>query len=53
MKKSEQKQFDRRFDISTLKGLKQAERFKALLENKGLSVKTEPYGLDGVRITGK
>lgn len=41
------------FDTSTLKGLKAAERFKAMLENKALSVTTTPVGLDRVRIEGR
>lgn len=41
------------FDISTLKGLKQAERFKAKLENMGLAVSTTPSGFNRVTISGR
>ena len=41
------------FDTSTIKGLKQAERFKARLENKYDRVTTIPVGLTRVRVEGK
>lgn len=40
------------FDTSTLKGLKDAERYKARLENKYDKVTTDSVGFDRVRITG-
>lgn len=40
------------FDTQTEKGLKQAERFKARLENAGYSVRTTPFGFTRVRIVG-
>jgi hypothetical protein len=43
----------RTFDTSTVKGLKQAERYKARLENKYDKVTTTPEGLDRVRIKGE
>jgi cell division protein FtsN len=41
------------FENRTVKEIQQAERFKARLENAGLSVTVTPCGLDRVRITGK
>ena len=42
--------FKRIFDITTIEGLKQAERFKARLENKYDKVITTPIGLTRVLI---
>jgi hypothetical protein len=42
----------RDFDVSHLKGLKQAERYKSHLENKFDRVTVVTVGLDRVRITG-
>ena len=41
------------FDTSTIEGLKQAEKYKAKLENKYDSVTTKPVGLNRVLIQGK
>lgn len=40
------------FDTSTLKGLQQAERYKARLENTFCRVTVKPIGLDRVQISG-
>ena len=40
------------FDTSTLKGLKQAERYQQRLYNKYDKVTVVPAGLERVRITG-
>ena len=41
------------FDTSTIKGLEQAERYKARLENKHNRVIVTPIGLTRVRIEGR
>ena len=41
------------FDTSTIKGIEQAERYKARLENKYERVIVTPIGLTRVRIEGK
>ena len=40
------------FDTSTLKGLSQAERYKAKLNDKYVRVAVIPVGLNRVRIVG-
>jgi len=40
------------FILDNEEGFKLAEEFKAELENKGCKVKTSPYALNGVRISG-
>jgi hypothetical protein len=41
------------FDLKTVKGHKQAERFKAMLENKGYSVEMRAIGRNTILITGR
>jgi hypothetical protein len=41
------------FECDTLESIKQAERFKAQLENTGYVVETRSIGLDRVQITGR
>ena len=40
------------FDTSTIKGIEQAERYKARLENKYERVIVTPIGLTRVRVEG-
>lgn len=40
------------FILDSEKAIKDAEKFKAKLENKGFKVFCKPYALNGVRITG-
>jgi len=40
------------FILDSEKAFSDAEKFKAQLENEGLRVSTEPYGMNGVRIKG-
>jgi hypothetical protein len=40
------------FDISTLKGLQQAEKYKATLENTHYGVRTSVVGVNKISIEG-
>lgn len=53
MSETKQKSFEERFfDTGTLKGLAQAEKYKARLNNKYVRVTVIPAGLNRVRIMG-
>ena len=53
MSETKQKSFEERFfDTGTLKGLAQAEKYKARLNNKYVRVTVIPAGLNRVRIVG-